>query len=233
MGGGGSVEHTLQDSKESDADIHTQQVRLSIGSTDIEPDAAVNSVREARISAHSSLLDESRSSLANRSVVESEDEPSPSVEVDVLTSTNAEPHDGLSDGTSESACMSGSESQDDELQAKRARVSDDEDSEELCLESSAKKVEPDDDNVELAIQSSDEEQGALQENPFSSTEVHQLSPIPADVTDECAPIQANETAESSPLVSNNSAVTEQCTGTKRILVDNEPIFRVRRRLSGS
>jgi len=131
--------------------------------------------------------------------------------------------------------MSGSESQDDELQAKRARVSDDEDSEELCLESSAKKVEPDldDDNVELAIQSSDEEQGALQENPFSSTEVHQLSPIPADVTDECAPIQANETAESSPLVSNNSAVTEQCTGTKRILVDNEPIFRVRRRLSGS
>jgi len=209
---------------------------LSIGSTDIEPDAAVNSVREARISAHSSLLDESRSSLANRSVVESEDEPSPSVEVDVLTSTNADPHDGLSDGTSESGCMSGSESQDDELQAKRARVSDDEDSEELCLESSAKKVEPDldDDNVELAIQSSDEEQGALQENPFSSTEVHhQLSPIPADVTDECAPIQAHETAESFPLVSNNSEVTEQSTGTKRILVDNEPIFRVRRRLSGS
>jgi len=250
------IEHVPQDSKTSDADIQTEQVRLSISSTDVEQDSAYPEIRsqslasneeayskKVRISANSSQLDGSSESLANRSVVESEDDsamdpdtavdPSPPTEVDVLTSTHAELHD-VNDGTDELVCMSGSESQADEFQAKRARVSDDESSEEVCSESSAANVEHDfgDNNVELD-QSSDEENIAIEESTCS-------------VLGEHATSQDRQTLENSPI-SKISEVAEECsTGTqqedvaqdsvrtKRTLVDNdEPQPRFRRRLSGS
>lgn len=235
-------------------------MRLSISSTDAEPEAALINgescpeilsssfasneeahTKKFRISEHSSQLDGSSESLANHSVVESEDEsavdpdpsadPSPSMEDDALTSAPAELHEANA-GTDESACISSSESHVDEYQAKRARVSDDEDSAE--------------ENVEHVDQL-DEDKIALQASALSSTEIHYpLSPIPADVAEECATSQADEPQETSPA-SKQSDVPEVCTAaqhedeaqnfvrTKRAFVDDndEPIFRVRRRLSGS
>jgi len=201
-------------------------LRLSISSTDYEADPSIqhkdscvvspsessasnddvraNGVRSARISEQSSMLDGSSESVANRSVVESEDESAAAL------STLVDPEHSM--GVNVLASVPSELDDVDESQAKRPRMSDDEDSGDLHSDESPQKEEHN--NTELAARFSGEEVIETRERP-----------VPTHITDDCA----SECA-ASPVETH----VQDTVGTKRsLLVDDEVAFSVRRRLNGS